>query len=84
MERQPEPEWTKKISNQTICSYYYIMFVIAAAAASLAIVTIFIIPFLKGVPPGLKLVQIIGMVIQAALALLATLASYLVCSRSLL
>jgi hypothetical protein len=82
MER--EPEWTKKISNQTVCSYYYIMFVIAAAAASLAIVTIFIIPFLKGVPPGFKLVQIIGMVIQAALALLATLASYLVCSRSLL
>ncbi len=81
---EKEPEWTKKISNQTVCSYYYIMFVIAAAAATLAITTIFIIPFLKGISPGLKMVQIIGLVIQATLALLATLASYLVCSRSLL
>jgi hypothetical protein len=81
---EKEPEWTKKISNQTVCSYYYIMFVIAAAAATLAITTIFIIPFLKGISPAFKMVQIIGMVIQAALALLATLASYLVCSRALL
>ena len=79
-----EPEWTKKISNENLCSYYYIMFIIASAAGALAIATIFIIPFLKGISSQFKMVQIIGLVIQAALAFIASLASYLVCSRSLL
>lgn len=79
-----EPEWTKKISNKTVCTYYYIMFIIAFAAGALAILTIFVIPFLKGLSPQFKTVQIIGLVIQAALAFIASLASYLLCSRSLL
>ncbi len=82
METEP-PEWTKKISNNTVCSYYYIIFLIAVIAGILAVISLFIIPFLKGVPPGLKAIQMIGLISQGALAIVASLAAYLVCHRAL-
>ncbi len=80
---ETEPEWSKKISNNTVCSYYYIIFVIAVVAGILAFISLFIIPFLKGIPPGLKVIQIIGLVSQGALAIVSSLAAYLVCRRAL-
>lgn len=79
-----EPEWTKKnISNGAICSYYYILFVVAAVAAVASIIMMFIIPFMKGVGPGMKTIQIITLLIQSALAVIASLAAYLLCDRAL-
>jgi hypothetical protein len=79
-----EPEWTKKnISNDAVCSYYYVLFVIAAVAAVASLIMMFIIPFMKGIGPGLKTIQIITLLIQGSLAVIATLAAYLMCDRAL-
>ncbi len=79
-----EPEWTKKnITNGAICSYYYIVFVVAAIAAVASLIMIFIIPFMKGIGAGMKTMQIITLLIQGALAVIATLAAYLMCDRAL-
>ena len=80
-----EPEWTKKnISNNTICSYYYIIFIFACIATVISIMAIIMIPFIKGISPIQKLVQIMALMGQIVLALIGTLAAYLLCSRSLL
>ena len=79
-----EPEWTKKINNTTVCNFYYIVFVIAVMAGVLAVIALFVIPFIKGVPPGLKVIQMIGLLSQGALAIAASLAAYLVCDRALI
>ncbi len=80
-----EPEWTKKnISNNTICSYYYVIFIFACIAAVISIMAIIMIPFIKGMSAIQKLVQIMALVGQIVLAIIGTLAAYLFCSRALL
>ena len=79
-----EPEWTKKISSNTVCTTYYYIFVLYAVIAVLALIgTIGILVSFK-LPKGLS----IGLGFQGLLtALIATalaLFQYLVCSRALL
>ncbi len=79
-----EPEWTKKnISNETVCSYYYVVFIIIAFSAIMAVIAAFIVPFIKGISPGMKTLQIVTFIIQAVLGIAASLAAYLMCDRAL-
>ncbi len=79
-----EPEWTKKnISNNTICSYYYVIFVIIAIAAIMAVIGAFVVPFIKGISPGMKALQIVTFIIQAIIGVAGSLAAYLMCDRAL-
>jgi hypothetical protein len=79
-----EPQWTKKISSNTVCTTYYYIFVIYAILAVLAVVgTIGILvayKLPKGLSVGLGFQGILTGLIAAALALF----QYLVCSRALL
>ncbi len=78
-----EPEWTKGISNATVCNTYYLVFVFTAVSGVIAIITAFILPFLKGLTPTMKIIQIITLLLQAFLAGFLTLMSYLLCDRAL-
>ena len=79
-----EPEWTKKnISNDTLCSYYYVIFIIVTISAAMAVIASFIVPFMKGISPGMKALQIVGFILQAVIGAAASLAAYIMCDRAL-
>ena len=79
-----EPEWTKKnISNNTLCSYYYVIFVIIAISAIMAVIAAFVVPFIKGISPGMKALQIVTFIIQAVIGVAGSLAAYIMCDRAL-
>ncbi len=79
-----EPEWTKAISSETICNFFYVFFVIYAVLAGLLIIYIvgLVINFKKlaavGLPVFFQAIFIFG------LAVVQLLFHYLICSRALL
>lgn len=79
-----EPQWTKQIPSQAVCTTYYVIFWIYAVFAVLAVVgtvgilTMFKLP--KGLSVGIGFQGILTGAIAATLALF----QYLVCSRALL
>ncbi len=79
-----EPQWTKQIPSQTICTTYYALFWLYAALAVLsAIGTVGILIAYK-LPKGLSVsVGFQGLLMSVIAATLA-LFQYLVCSRALL
>lgn len=78
-----EPEWTKGISNATICNTYYITFIFMAISAVIAIISAFILPFLKGLSPTVKVMQGIILILNAVIAGFLSLIAYLMCDRAL-
>jgi hypothetical protein len=78
-----EPEWTKGISNNTICNTYYLIFIFTAIAAVIAIISAFILPFLKGLSPTIKIMQGIALILNAFIAGFMSLIAYLLCDRAL-
>ncbi len=78
-----EPEWTKKISNDTICNTYYLIFIFTAISAVLALISVFILPFLKSLSPTVKIIQAITLILQAFIAGFLSLIAYLMCDRAL-
>jgi hypothetical protein len=78
-----EPQWTKQISSETVCNFFYVFFVIYAVIAVVALIGLIgIFSFLK-VPKG----QVGAAGLQGVLALsIATtnmLFLYLICDRAL-
>ncbi len=78
-----EPEWTKGITNNTICNTYYLVFVFSAVVGVLAVISAFVIPFLSGMSPTMKIMQGLGLVLQGLLAAFLSLIAYLLCDRAL-
>ena len=79
-----EPNWTKQISSNTVCSTYYAIFVVYAILAVLAVVgTIGILVSFK-LPKGLSVAVGFQGLLTASIAAVLTLFQYLVCSRALL
>ena len=79
-----EPEWTKKISSDTICSTYYYIYIIYALLAVVALIgTIGILVSFK-LPKGLSVAVGFQGLLTAGIAATLTLFQYLVCSRALL
>jgi hypothetical protein len=75
--KSKEVDWTKGISNETVCQYFYVIFFIIATLATLLIIRYLMIPK-QG--PLLALSVLPSMLI----AVLNTLFFYIVCARSLL
>jgi hypothetical protein len=79
-----EPQWTKQISNNSVCTTYYVIFFIYAVLAgitllgTIAIVLSFKLP--KGMGVGFGFYGVIMSILLTVLALF----QYLVCSRALL
>lgn len=78
-----EPEWTKGISNNTICNTYYLIFIFTAIGAVIAIISAFILPFLNGISPTIKIMQGITLILNAFIAGFMSLIAYLLCDRAL-
>ncbi len=79
-----EPEWTKKISSNTVCTTYYYIFVIYAILAVLAVIGTIGILFAYKLPKGLSVGLGFQGLLTAGIAATLALFQYLVCSRALL
>jgi hypothetical protein len=79
-----EPEWTKTISSNAVCTYYYILFVVNCVIAALTLVMIFgVLPFMR-LPKGVLISNSITSILLLALAVVNSLFLYLLCDRALL
>jgi hypothetical protein len=79
-----EPQWTKKISSNTICSTYYVIFWIYAVLAVIAFVgTIGILVSYK-LPKNLAVSVGFQGLLSTTILVVLSLFQYLVCSRALL
>lgn len=76
-----EPDWTKSISNETVCSYFYVMFFIVAAFAAIAVGLDLMVAFKK---PSVGLGLLLRSAPALVLAILNALFLYIICARSLL
>ncbi len=79
-----EPDWSKKISNETVCNFFYAFFVIYAIFAVISLlgfVTLFI--FASKMPKGILITQSIYAVVTLGIATTMALFHYLICDRAL-
>jgi len=78
------PEWTKKISSNAVCNWYYILFIANCVIAGFALLYVVgVMPFLR-LPKGMMIGQGITTVISLAIVLVNALFLYLMCDRALL
>lgn len=78
-----EPEWTKAISSETVCNFYYAFFVFYAVVSILVVVsTIAMLSSVK-LPMGMLVMSGLQSLIVFALAAASALFHYLVCDRAL-
>lgn len=79
-----EPEWTKAISSETVCSFYYAFFVFYAVVSILVVIsTIAMLSSVK-LPMGMLVMSGLQSLIVFALAAASALFHYLVCDRALI
>lgn len=78
-----EPEWTKSISSETVCNFFYFFFVVYAVIAVLGLFSFGSLFFL-GLPKSLLVATGGQILLTMSLALATALFHYLVCSRALL
>lgn len=78
-----EPDWMKKIPNETICDWFYIFFWLYVGVTSLIVLLLIYIAFAK-IPLGMKWPMAIGNVLSLIAWTIHTLFVYLICDRGLL
>ena len=78
-----EPQWTKQISSDVVCNFFYVFFVIYAIIAVISLIGLIgVFSFLK-VPKANLGVAGFQAVIALALATTQMLFLYLICDRAL-
>ena len=78
-----EPEWTKNISNEVVCNFFYFFYVLYAVLAVFAVFSLISLYFIS-LPKNIMIATGIQGVLMALLATTGALFHYLVCSRALL
>lgn len=78
-----EPQWTKNISSETVCNFFYFFFVVYAV---LAVFTVFSVIsfFFMNLPKNVLIATGVQGVLMTVLATTTALFHYLVCARALL
>lgn len=80
----PAPEWTKKISSNAVCNWYYILFIANCVIIGLVLLYMFgVMPFLR-LPKGVLIGQGFTALISGAIVIVNALFLYVMCDRSLL
>jgi uncharacterized membrane protein len=80
-----EPQWTKQISSEVVCNFFYIFFVIYAVIAVLSIVAMLGLFGMAKKMSGYALASGgIGYFIAMALAATQALFFYLICDRAII
>ena len=78
-----EPQWTKQISSELVCNFFYVFFVVYAVIAVISLIGVIgIFTFLKVPKAQLGAIGIQGL-IGLALATTQMLFLYLICDRAL-
>lgn len=77
-----EPEWTKSIPSNTVCSYFYVLFFIVAVGAGLVVVADLAYIVGSGFRRGYML--LLRSLLMLAIPVLNALFLYVLCARSLL
>jgi uncharacterized membrane protein len=78
-----EPEWTKRISSETVCNFFYAFFVVYAILAVVSVVGLVGILSTAKLPKGIMVAQTFYGLIMIALATTMALFHYLICDRAL-
>lgn len=78
-----EPEWTKNISSEVVCNFFYFFYVIYAVIAILAVFSLISL-FFMNVPKGVMIPIGIQGLLTGTVAAITALFHYLVCARALL
>ena len=78
-----EPQWTKNISSETVCNFFYFFYVVYAV---LAVFTVFslVALFFMDLPKNILVVTTIQSLLMVGIAGMTALFHYLVCARALL
>jgi hypothetical protein len=80
MAKDKEVDWTKEISNESVCTYYYYVFIITAIVSGLLIIS-----HLSTLVRSPKMaVPVLFALPVPILAVVNTLFLYIICSRALL
>jgi hypothetical protein len=79
-----EPTWTKQISSEQVCSFFYAFSIIYAVIGALGIGMVIWYLFYGKLPTVLAIPLLIHMLITSSLAFITALFHYLVCTRALL
>lgn len=78
-----EPEWTKNISSEVVCNFFYFFYVIYAVLAVFTVFS-FIALFFVNLPKSVLVVTGIQGLLMVGIATATALFHYLVCARALL
>lgn len=81
MEQKKEADLTKGISNETVCTYFYVMFFIAAVVAGISVLLDVVVMTKK---PAVGLQLLLRSAPMLVIAVLNALFLYIICARSLL
>lgn len=78
-----EPQWTKQISSEVVCNFFYVFFVVYAVIAAISLITLIgVFSFLK-LPKGNVGAAGLQAFIALSLATTQMLFLYLICDRAL-
>lgn len=77
-----EPDWTRAISNRTICNFFYAFFVVYAIFAVLSVIG-FIALFFVNIPKNMIFMQGFQVILTMGIATTMALFHYLICDRAL-
>ena len=79
-----EPNWTKQISSEQVCTFFYAFFIINITIAAIAFIFAILLFFKSKSPFIVFLPNLISLVISGSLGLVTALFHYLICQRALL
>jgi hypothetical protein len=78
-----EPEWTKNISSEVVCNFFYFFYVIYAVFAIFAIFSLVALMFMD-LPKNMLVMASVQSLLMLGVAGTTALFHYLVCARALL
>lgn len=77
------PQWTDKISNSTLCDYFYIFFVIFSVWAGLSLLAGIWVFSTSKMSLGMLVAVIINIILSFGISATSALFLYLICERAL-
>lgn len=78
-----EPDFLKQISNTTVCTWFYILFVVNAIVAIVAIISAVYMSLVLKVNVGYKLMYLVMYSLAIAVPLINATFYYILCERAL-
>jgi hypothetical protein len=77
------PDWTDAIADSTLCSYFYVFFVIFSVLAGLSVLSAIYMFATTKITGGLVLAVLLAKLINFGISATAALFLYLICERAL-